>query len=165
MEKGRGAYQKTSPNSLVTWSFLRNFAMVQHNTCLYSSFPGTNFSPLLIPNISGMQWCILERIGRARELGEVTQVEIKTWKINWSKIDRSEFKQLSVLILFARPNVNSILTFCTAFKDRRNKLKYFNLIILKKPCWLRLKMSGTMRHLWSPLQGSNKFENAPKLHA
>eukprot|EP00095_Tigriopus_kingsejongensis_P011852 maker-scaffold493_size155937-snap-gene-0.21 protein:Tk11852 transcript:maker-scaffold493_size155937-snap-gene-0.21-mRNA-1 annotation:"general transcription factor 3c polypeptide 1" len=34
---------------------------------------GLNTDPLLIQTITGMQWAILERIGRARELGEVTQ--------------------------------------------------------------------------------------------
>ena len=40
-------------------------------------FLGSNFDPFLASNISGMQWCILERIGRARELGEVTQARKK----------------------------------------------------------------------------------------
>eukprot|EP00094_Tigriopus_californicus_P009796 TCALIF_09445-PA protein Name:"Similar to Gtf3c1 General transcription factor 3C polypeptide 1 (Rattus norvegicus)" AED:0.03 eAED:0.04 QI:37/0.71/0.62/1/0.85/0.87/8/0/1945 len=34
---------------------------------------GPNPDPLLVQTVSGMPWAILERIGRARELGEVTQ--------------------------------------------------------------------------------------------
>ena len=34
---------------------------------------GQECGPLTLQSITPMQWCILERIGRSRELGEVTQ--------------------------------------------------------------------------------------------
>ena len=34
---------------------------------------GSQHNPFLAESLSPMQWCILERVGRARTLGEVTQ--------------------------------------------------------------------------------------------
>ena len=37
------------------------------------SLLGKNYDPLLVESMSSIQWCLLERIGRARHLGDVTQ--------------------------------------------------------------------------------------------
>ncbi len=72
-EVTKEAFSITSAAEVMARFGRQRLALVASQESRARALLGPAFTPFLVESLSAMQWCILERVGRARRLGEITQ--------------------------------------------------------------------------------------------